>query len=73
MRPVAVSDILFGGLSDQASPLESFCDGGLQLDAAPGALWRSNGRCNIAGRDRSNGRSKISWHTSGKPFDGEQL
>ena len=72
---VAVSGILFGGLSDQASLPEFSCDGDLPLDAAPGALCRGNARDSIADRDRNKGRCKIPCHilASGKLFDGEQL
>jgi len=74
MRLVAaVSGILFGGLSDQASLPESSCDGGWLLDVVPGALCRGSAHGSIADRDHSKGRSKISCHTSGKLFDGEQL
>ncbi len=74
MRP-AVGDRLSGGPADQACRREFSCDGGLHLDVALGVLCRGNVDCSIAGRDRSNDRSKISRHTlaSGKLFDGEQL
>jgi hypothetical protein len=71
----AVSGILFGGLSDQASLPEFSYDGDLPLDAAPGALCRDSARGSIADRDRSKGRCKTTCHilANGKLSDGEQL
>jgi hypothetical protein len=71
----AVSGILFGGLSDQVSLPEFSCDGGLPLDAAPGALCRGSARGSIADRDRSKGKYKTTCHilANGKLFDEEQL
>ncbi len=47
----------------------------MQIDAARGVLWPGNARCNIAGRDRSAGISRIRRCTlsSDKTFDGEHL
>ena len=76
MRLVAaVSGILFGGLSDQASLPEFACDGDLPRDAAPGALCRGSARGSIADRDHSNGKCKTTCHilANGKLSDGEQL
>jgi len=57
MRPAAaVSGILVGGLSGQASPQGFFCGAGLPLGAAPGALSHGNAHGSIAVRDRSKGR-----------------
>jgi len=71
----AVSGILFGGLSDQASLPEFSCDGDLPRDAAPGALCRGSVRGSIADRGRSKGKRKTTCRilANGKLSDGEQL
>ena len=60
---------------DPVSLPEFADDEGLQLDAAPGALCRGNGRRSIADRDRSADKSRRRHRNlaRGKTSDGEQL
>ena len=74
MQP-AVADRPAGGSVDQAFLQEFADDGGSQLDTAPGVLYCGKSRGNIAGRDHTDGRSRISCRTlaTGKAFDGGHL
>lgn len=64
-----------GGRAGPVCLQEFYDDAGLQIDAARGALWSGNARCNIAGHDRSGGRSRRGRCilASGKTFGGEHL